>query len=350
MTRENEELASISDQAAHWSVVFRDSEPSLSEKREFAEWIAVAPEHVEASLRVARVRAALARPNVRWPETPVEQLVREANATPGENVFPLHPRAFASPEPKSRRTVRVAVGLAASLVVAACLGWFAITRPEQFQTRVGEQRSVLLADGSRVTLNTASKIEVRLRRDRRVIQLVQGEALFEVAHDAARPFDVHVSGVVVRAVGTQFDIDRRATRTVVTVVEGRVAMVVAGTGAKPLPLLFEGDRVVIGGTGPGQPQHGVNLSEVTAWTQRQLVFQRRPLGEIAEEFNRYNAGKVEIRSQALRDQEVTGTFRSDDVASFVTLLAGIPGVHVTGSEGSGYVVTVDESATPGRAP
>ncbi len=76
------------------------------------------------------------------------------------------------------------------------------------------------------------------------------------------------------------------------------------------------------------PQQGVNLTEAIAWTQRQLVFQRRPLGEVAEEFNRYNAGRIEIRSPALRAQEVTGTFRSDDVASFVAVLAGIPGVKV----------------------
>jgi transmembrane sensor len=115
-------------------------------------------------------------------------------------------------------------------LVAVCLGWWLTFSPaEQFQTKVGEQRSVVLADGSRVTLNTASKIEVRLQADHRVVQLLQGEALFEVAHDAQRPFDVHAGHVVVRAVGTQFDIDRRATRTVVTVVEGRVAMLAAGS-------------------------------------------------------------------------------------------------------------------------
>jgi transmembrane sensor len=104
--------------------------------------------------------------------------------------------------------------------------------------------------------------------------------------------------------------------------------------------------VVVDSTGPGALQHGVNLAEATAWTQRQLVFQHRPLGEVAEEFNRYNAGRIDIRSPTLRQQEVTGTFRSDDVASFVAVLAGIPGVKVEGDGAGGYIVTADESAAP----
>ena len=345
MARDNEELTSIPDQAAHWWVVFRHGEASPAEKREFVEWVTRAPESVEASLRIARVHAALSRSDLRWPDTPAEALIRDAKAAPGETVFTLPLRAVRA-EPRRRFMTPIALGLAASLLVAVCLGWFALTRPEQFQTKVGEQRSVMLADGSRITLNTDSKIEVGLRADRRVIDLLRGEALFEVAHDAQRPFDVRVGNVVARAVGTQFDIDRRATRTVVTVVEGRVAMVAAGARAGQLPVLFATDRVVVDSTGSSRLQHGVNLTEATAWTQRQLVFYRRPLGEIAEEFNRYNVGRVEIRSPALQAQEVTGTFRSDDVASFVAVLAGIPGVHVAGDGSGGYIVNVDESAAP----
>ncbi|MEJ0035692.1 MAG: FecR domain-containing protein [Gammaproteobacteria bacterium] len=237
MTRENEEATSISEQAAHWWVMLRDPDASAGDKREFVEWVTRAPDRVEACLRVARVHAAVARADVRWPRTSPEALVRDALAAPDDSVVPLYPRS-----PRKREEVRRglsrpwAVGLAASLLLAVCAGWwFTLSSPEQFQTKVGEQRSVLLADGSRVTLNTASKIEVQLRSDHRVVQLVQGEALFEVAHDTRRPFDVHVGDVVVRAVGTQFDIDRRAKRTVVTVVEGRVAMIAAGSRTDHLP-------------------------------------------------------------------------------------------------------------------
>ncbi len=348
MSRETEEQTSIAEQAAHWWVALRDGNVSATEKREFVEWVTRAPERVEACLRLAQVHAAVSRADVRWPQVTPEELVRDALAAPDDSVVRLHPRVPRErEEPRRRPTLQWAAGLAASVLLAACLGWWlTLSSPEQFQTKIGEQRSVLLADGSRVTLNTGSKIQVRLQADHRVIELLQGEALFEVAHDTRRPFDVHMGDVVVRAVGTQFDIDRRAARTVVTVVEGRVAMIAAGSRAEHLPMLSAGDRVIVDSAGPGALQHGVNLAETTAWTQRQLVFQHRPLGEVAEEFNRYNAGRIDIRSPALRAQEVTGTFRSDDVASFVAVLEGIPGVEVVGDGAGGYLVTADESAAP----
>jgi transmembrane sensor len=339
--REREELSSISQQAAHWWVGLHNVEASAAEKREFREWVALAPECVEACLRIAQVHAAVSRADVRWPDTSVEDLVRDALAAPEDSVVPLRPRVPRKREEEHRRPVlRWVVGLAASVLVAASLSWwFMLARPEQFQTKVGEQHSVLLADGSRVTLNTASKIEVRLRTDHRSVQLLQGEALFEIAHDPQRPFDVYAGNVVVRAVGTRFNIDRRATTTAVTVVEGRVAMIAAGSRTEALPVLSAGERVVVDSAGPGAVEHDVNLAETTAWTQHQLVFHHRPLGEIAEEFNRYNIGRIQIRSPLLREQEVTGTFRSNDVASFVALLAGIPGVHVVDNGAGGYVVT-----------
>jgi transmembrane sensor len=341
MTRENEELTSISQQAARWWVVLNNVEASAAEKHEFVEWVRRAPERVEACLRVARVHAAVSRADVRWPRTSAEDLVRDALAAPEDSVIPLHPTVRPNREEGGRRpALRWVAGLAVSIIVAAGLGWrLTHPRPEQFQTKLGEQRSVLLADGSRVTLNTASKIEVRLLADHRIVQLLQGEVLFDVAHDAERPFDVHAGRVVVRAVGTQFDIDRRATRTAVTVVEGRVAMIAADLRTGNLPVLSAGDRVVVDGAGLGALEHDVNLSEVTGWTQHQLVFRHRPLGEIANEFNRYNVGRIEIRSPSLREQELTGTFSSNDVASFVAVLAGIPGVKVVDDGAGGYVVT-----------
>ena len=345
MTRENEELTSVSQQAARWWVVLNNVEVSVAEKREFMEWVRRAPERVEACLRIARVHAAVTRADVGWPRTSAEELVRNALATPEDSVIPLRPNGNPKREEGRRHpALRWVAGLAASIIVAAGLGWWlTLPRPEQFQTKVGEQRSVLLADGSRATLNTASKIEVRLQADYRIVQLLQGEVLFDVAHDAERPFDVRAGGVVVRAVGTQFDIDWRATRTAVTVVEGRVAMITADSRTGNLPVLSAGDRLVVQGASPGALEHDVNLSEVTAWTQHQLVFRHRPLGEVADEFNRYNTGRIKIRTPSLREQELTGTFSSNDVASFVAVLAGIPGVQVVDDGTGGYVVTSDGS-------
>jgi transmembrane sensor len=92
-------------------------------------------------------------------------------------------------------------------------------------------------------------------------------------------------------------------------------------------------------------EHDVNLDELTAWTRHQLVFHHRPLGDVADEFNRYNVGRIEIRSPSLRKQQMTGTFRSNDVASFMAVLAGTPGVQVVDDGTGGYIVTSDGSKT-----
>jgi len=339
---------SVSEQAAHWWVVLHDGEPSSTDKREFAEWVARAPERVEAYLRVARVHAALSQPDLRWPKTPAAALIE--NALPPEASRRPLPQQWARAERRTKRRLPalVAIGLAASLLVAIGADWLLLSRPQQVQTGFGEQRSLVLGDGSRVTLNTSSKIEIRLRTDRRVVDLIEGEALFEVAHEAKRPFDVRVGNVVVRALGTQFDIDQRPARTTVTVVEGRVAMTRGGgpaQGDAALAELSAGDRVLIDEGGSIKLQQGVNLEEATAWTRHQLIFERRPMSEIAAEFNRYNVGHIEIRSAALQHQELTGTFQSNDPASFVAFLAGMPGVAVAGDGKGGYIVTLQEAGS-----
>jgi transmembrane sensor len=346
MTRKDEEVMSISEQAARWWDVLRGGEASAADKREFASWVVQAPEHVEATLRMVRIHKALSRASVRWPDTAAETLIREAKAASEEVVLPMPRRTGATPEPRRRPARSIAFGLAAALLLTVCVSWLALSRPEQFQTRLGEQRSVMLADRSRITLNTASRVQVRLGADRRLIELEEGEALFDVAPDSKRPFDVRVGNVVVRAVGTRFDVDRRASRTVVTLIEGHVSVLAAGAPATPLRELSAGDRIVIDSAGPGQIQKGVDLTEATAWTQHELVFRRRSLGEVAEEFNRYNVGRLEIRSSTLQRREVTGIFRTDDLGSFVTILGRSPGVHVAGDGVGGYIVTFDESAAP----
>src|SRR5262249_7480712 len=104
--------------------------------------------------------------------------------------------------------------------------------PQRLVIAVEEQRSAVLGDGSLVTLNTASSFEVRMIKDHRIVKLLAGEALFKVAYDSARPFDVTTGDTTVRAVGTQFDVNHRPTSTTVTVVEGRVAVFTTPEGSR----------------------------------------------------------------------------------------------------------------------
>ena len=342
-------MTPIAEQAAHWWVVFGEGNASSAERREFGDWIVRAPERVEAYLRVASVSSALSRPDVRWPTTPADALIRDSLASRNDAIPLSRQRAPAPPREQRQPMLRWMVGLAASLLLVVCVGLFALSRPQQFQTQLGEQRTVQLGDGSWVTLNTATKIEVRLRHDRRSIRLVNGEALFEVARDPRRPFEVDSGNAVLRAVGTQFNVYRRPDRTVVTVVEGRVAMFVGDADrSRPSshPLMAAADRIVIDSRGAGQIEHGVNLAAATAWSKHQLIFHRRTLGEVAEEFNRYNRRRIEIRSPALQVERVTATFQPNDPDSFVAFIAGMPGVRVADDGRGDYVITLDDTVAP----
>jgi transmembrane sensor len=233
--------------------------------------------------------------------------------------------------------------MAVAAVAVLVTGLYFYLTPQRLQTAVGEQRSVVLGDGSLVTLNTSSSIEVHMAKDRRTVQLLAGEALFEVAHDARRPFDVTTGDTTVRAIGTQFNVDRRAASTTVTVVEGRVAVFTTPDstqeGSQTTLPLAAGEQLTLA---PRSARHPVRADVATAiaWTQRKLIFEHRQLGEVAAEFNRYNRQVIEIQSAELRNQEVTGVFQANDPGSFLTFLSRLPGVTIQQSaDHSRFVVT-----------
>jgi transmembrane sensor len=353
--------APVTEQAACWWVLLNEGEASTAERRAFAEWVVRSPERVEAFLQAARLTQALKSNTTPWPDTPVEELIRAAHATSRDIAsFPTSRREEPQPHNPTqaswhalrvpRFTTGVAV-LAAIAVVAFAIGLYIYLSPQRFATSVGEQRSVVLSDGSIVTLNTSSSVEVRMARDHRVVKLLKGEALFQVAHDARRPFDVTAAETIVRAVGTQFDIDRRATGTTVTVVEGRVAVLSApgesqaGAGAR-LPLEAGEQLTFSAQRGSDRRPVHADVATAIAWTQRKLIFEHRPVGEVADEFNRYNRTIIEIRSDDLRSQEVTGVFQANDPGSFLAFLSRIPGVAINVSiDSSRFVVTQENAST-----
>ena len=346
MTREKNLDPSTREQAAQaWETFHGTEEASATEHREFGAWAMRSPEHIEAYLRVARTMQALKSEDIRWPSTSAEELIREAKAHTGQVVTTLRDEPPVQ-RPKQRpRVAPFAFAMAAALLVAIGVAWMVWLTPQTFETGFGEQRFVRLEDGSGITLNTASKIEVKLSKGHRVIRLIQGQALFDVAHDRTRPFDVYTGNSILRAVGTRFDVDVRSDRTTVTIVEGTVSLTHGLDEALPqgnTPLLHVSDRVVIDGAGPGTPEHNVRLDETTAWTRQQLVFNGRTLGDVADEFNRYNRERIVIDSTELRAEQITGVFKANDPASFLAFLANIPGVRISDDGKGRHVVTLDK--------
>jgi len=333
----------LSEQAAHWWVTLRGEDCTQADRREFAEWVAQAPDRVEAYIRVASAMHAMTQPGIPWPETSAEELIREARAI--SNVERLSSLEEQRPP---RSTLRPMVpwlsGMAALLVIAATV--FLLMEPSQrYRTGIGEQLSVRLSDGSVMKLNTTTDVEVSYESNRRSVRLISGDALFQVAHDPDRPFDVAAGHVQIRAVGTEFNVNRRDARTTITVLEGRVLVSEPDTdeeapddasfgveGKVPVTLAVA-DRLVMIDSGTTSLGRVNDPAVVTAWTERRLVFENRPLGEVAEEFNRYNLDQIRIEDQELRQQQVTGMFQADDPRSFLDFIAEIPGVTIRESDG-----------------
>ena len=355
-TRTEHDPTPLPEQAAHWWVVLHDPSCTAADREAFAAWVQRSPVRLEAFLRVSMVESALKASDIRWPDTSAEELIREARATSAEVIsVPWFSHVAQPRRPFFRWSNRM---LSASLatVLIAVLGLWLLVAPSRYETQLGEQRSVLLDDGSLVVLNTSSQIEVKYTQQRRFIRLVRGEALFEVTHDAERPFDVSVGTALVRAIGTQFNVDRRSDRATVTVVQGKVKVIPESTStqgtaagsndpsAEPLSeIIVASERVIVTASGMSEPEHIADLAPVTAWTQRQLVFENRPLAEVAAEFNRYNRHRILIESDALQTQQVTGVFQPNDAASFLAFISGIPGVKIRATDQGDHVVYLDFS-------
>lgn len=223
-----------------------------------------------------------------------------------------------------RRYLMPAVAAALCLLVAAA--WLYL-RPTVLATVVGEQRTLVLSDGSRVTLNTDSRVLVRYEAASRTVVLESGEAVFDVAKRQSRPFVVLAGRRKIVALGTTFVVRCEADTVSVTLMEGRVAVSGSGTpGGSPLELApgqrltFDASRL----TGVDFPA----LDRVTAWQRGQLMFESTPLREAIREFNRYGAAQIALADPALGDIPVGGVFRIGDRQSFAQAVADSNGLRM----------------------
>ena len=221
-------------------------------------------------------------------------------------------------------------------------------------TAVGQQRSVTLADGSVVTLNTNTIVETHLQRSVREIYLRQGEAHFQVAHDRSRPFLVHAGDAVVRAVGTQFEVRLRSDQHVDVVVnEGRVEVrsevdaepASPRSGARPMPrshvhTLGAGQQLSASGNDYSvMPVSTHRLSSVLAWRDGAVVFDGESLSDAIAEISRYTDTRIIVNDPQVAALRVGGRYRTGDVQAFFDALQTAFPVSIR--HGSNGVVFID---------
>lgn len=293
-----EERAAIDAEAARLFLKARASDAEQDWNEAYA-WVAEAPAH---GVAFAKVEAG-------WEAT--ERLRETPAASVDDEVVPALLNFLASR--------RIFAGLLAATIVGA-VGTFAMQlhgAVDRYRTELGQERAIRLADGSVLHLNTGSSVEVSLRDDQRIVDLLKGEARFDVAHDARRPFIVNAGGASVRAVGTAFNVRLRADLTELTVIQGVVAVrdgassrrVAAGTAAA----IRSGAVAVT----PLAPKH---LAQRIAWQNGQIEFEGDTLAQAVEEFNRYRATPLVIGDPQIAGIRIGGTFRSDRSQDFIAAL------------------------------
>jgi len=324
----------IAGQAGEWLAAHRDGPLDATEVRAFYAWLTTSPVHIEEYLGVAALARQLPAA-ADDPEMPLEAILERVRADTGRvTQLDTTPSLSAPARVRPQRRWLWAAVPAALAVIGFSLWWNGehITT-ERYATRHGELRSWRLSDDSTLRLNTDTSVTVRFSRAERLVEVERGEALFEVAHVAGRPFRVIAGSASAVAVGTAFSVHREASETLVTVVQGRVA--VSATGTRGATAIVEaGEQVRVRDGEPPGPVTPADVERSTAWLHRQIVFEREPLGTVAAEFNRYSPLPIEIETPALRTLQITGIFSVDDTETFLDFLRTFPGVTVQATSAS----------------
>src|ERR1700728_1170521 len=336
--RELEALYAV--QASGWIETMRHASPG--DEMRFVAWLKESPRNVRDFLLMLSLDCALEKLDAERLRG-IEALIAKVD----QRVTPLTLRpAPAAAAARSRRLKWTAVAAGVLVAAGGALFWDAHPRSHDFETATGEQRTFELEDGSVVSLNTHSRVAVRLTAHVREVRLVRGEALFHVAHDPSRPFLVSTDDAVVQAVGTQFDVYRRDDGTVVAVLEGRVKVTTAaaapaasGSGAAPVagPTAPRAAAVrSLGASQEAQVSHEgsvsirevSNVSDTVAWRERRLIFRDQTLEQIVGEFNRYRAHPIRLEGSGVSERVYTGVFDADDADSLLQVLARDPALAV----------------------
>jgi transmembrane sensor len=349
----------ILDEASRWFIDFNENEVDEAGREAFNAWLRRSPECVRAFLQVSAFWED-AGAFEKWAKLDTDGLIARARAE--QNVVHLDTAARdrAAAEPKTETVVRPRAVKRAWLAAAAgifavgvgLVTWYSAYVASVYTTGIGEQRSITLEDGSLVELNARSRLRVRFTEKSRSVDLVEGQALFTVAKNPARPFVVTTNDTRVRAVGTRFDVYRKRAGTVVTVVEGRVAVSLTQRPTRDSDLaqlmLGAGQQTTVSPIDIAPPA-SVDTAIATAWTEKKLVFESAPLREVVEEFNRYNRRQLVIRDPDLFDFHVSGVFPSADSNRVVEFLRQRFGV-VINSTGEQIELLGRQPASPTEAP
>jgi transmembrane sensor len=299
----------VAVEAAVWVARLHGPSRSAAMEQEFRAWLGAGDEHRQAFERCTEV----------WQQAPRLTLAN----------------AFGTGRRQSGTWRWAAVALAGFLAAGIYL-W---PDGDLYVTGIGEYRQVVLADGSRVRLNTATTLRVSLDKARREVEIQTGEALFEVAKDPGRPFVVGAGEHQVRALGTVFTVRRLPSALnglAVTLLEGKVEVsTVQQTSDSPSPVVLQpGQRLELTGARATPRLDRPPVDYATAWTRQEVALDDVSLPEAIAEMNRYGRRQILLQQDPrLASLRVSGVYRAGDNEGFAQAVAALHGLTMKRDEG-----------------
>jgi len=303
-----EPTQALLEEAAGWRMRMDEPGWTLADEEALDAWLAADPLHEEAFERTGEVfgffeEHAAAPEMMRARRDAIDRAQRQASGRWAG------PRGWLVRMPQP---ARIAAGIAAAAVLGAGI-YPLVDGKDVYATKFGERRVVTLADGSKLSLDGQTKIVVRYTRGAREVQLVAGQARFDVASDALRPFKVAARDETVAANGGAFNVDASAPVLCVTQISGQ-ATVLGPDALHTRPVELHTGEQLIATAEPRVTR--ASITRATAWQNGKLIFDDEPLAEAAARVNRYSDKKVVVEGAA-NSQRVSGVFDAGDLDAFV---------------------------------
>ncbi|HEU0095760.1 MAG TPA: FecR domain-containing protein [Rhizomicrobium sp.] len=344
------DTAAIEAEAAAWAARFDVGEVSAKDQAAFQEWLN----------RSALHREAVAAYGNLWSEfDTLGSLTGSRKAETSAREYP--------PAVLKKASLWLAACAAAVIAVVGGTAFFhpkpqSLAKSEShpparlfYETAVGGQKRVALADGSAMILNTNSRLYVDFSGNHRDVYMVRGEAYFEVVHDKTRPFTVYANNYVVRDIGTAFNVHlSKAGLVEVGVTKGSVEVMTATGGhvsgdAKSLGVLAAGHDIVLGEkVERAEVMANADLGRKLAWRQGALIYTGQPLAEVLADVSRYSDIKIELADPALENLPVGGAFRTDQIEAIFAALENNFGIHAEWIDPQHVRFTAAHETSPSR--
>ncbi len=332
----------IQEEAALWVVRMEQQALSDQETRELKSWLKASPVHAQIFRETVEV----------FGRADILMVLSE--------LLPLEPVKESQPRQRLRRSYFLAVAACVMALVTtlSVLTWQGVSNPvdndqrdmASYETGVGGRKVVVLSDGSTITLNTNTLLDIRFDEHFRRLVLNRGEAYFEVAKNPNRPFIVYAGDGQTTAVGTAFSVYKRQDVVEVTVTEGKVTVqsdraildalpdspmddALSGGGSPITAVLVQSGQVAIYDDdkiiGQVETVEPTVMVRKLIWQQGMLAFEAEPLEDVIAEFSRYSQLEIIIADDQLKAVKVDGYFKSDDITGMLNSLQYNFGVEIT---------------------